>query len=83
MVSTANRYIVRFAVHISDVYRRNYLAEIAENNGADTRERSDGSIEITDFKPNKSADILDMLKQEERRGALIIVEKPLNVSSTE
>ena len=67
-----NRYVIRFAVHISDEYRKNYLAEIAESNRAETREFPDGSIEITDFKPNRSADVLDALKQEERRGALVI-----------
>ena len=68
-MSTPSRYIIRFAVHIKDVYRRNYLAEIAENTGADTRELSDGRIEITGFRPKKSGEVLDALKQ--KRGVVL------------
>ncbi|MHC1767404.1 MAG: hypothetical protein AB9869_24520 [Verrucomicrobiia bacterium] len=83
MATTTHRYLVGFAVHISDVYRRNYLAEIAEGYGAGTRERADGTVEIIHFKPNRSDDILDALKQEERRGALVIIEEPTGASSDE
>jgi hypothetical protein len=74
MVSTTSHYIVRFAVHTSLRYRDNYLAELAENTGADTRELSDGRIEIAGFRTNQSNWILDALKKEERRGGLIIEE---------
>jgi hypothetical protein len=72
MLSTTSRYLVRFAVHITSTYRDNYLAELTENTGAETRELSDGRIEITGFRPKESGWVLDALKQEERRGALII-----------
>jgi hypothetical protein len=72
MVSMTSRYLVRFAVHITSTYRDNYLAELAENTGAETRELSDGRIEITGFRPKNSCWVLDALKQEERRGALTI-----------
>jgi hypothetical protein len=72
MVNTTTRYIVRFAVHLTDTYRENYLAELAENTGADARELSDGRIEISGFRPKKSNDVLEALNQEQTRGALII-----------
>ena len=72
MVNATSRYLVRFAVHITTTYRDNYLAELAENTGAETRELSDGRIEITGFRPRESRWVLGALTQEERRGALII-----------
>ena len=30
MVSTAVRYVVRFAIHLTSTYRENYVAELAE-----------------------------------------------------
>ena len=72
MVSTSSRYLVRFAVHVSSTYRDNYLAELAENTVADTRQLPDGRIEITGFRPAQKRWVLDALQQEERRGALIV-----------
>ena len=72
MVSTAIRYVVRFAVHLTSTYRENYVAELAEDTGADARELSDGSIEITGFSPKNSGWVLDALRQEQARGALTI-----------
>jgi hypothetical protein len=74
MVNTTHRYLVRFAVHLTREYRENYLAELAENTGAESRERPDGRIEIAGFRPKESGWVLDALKQEERRGALTIEE---------
>lgn len=71
-MSATDRYLVRFAVHLTDEYRRNYLGELAENWGITTRELSDGRIEIAGFRPKKTGEVLDALKQEQRRGALII-----------
>ncbi|HEX4630486.1 MAG TPA: hypothetical protein VH188_05930 [Chthoniobacterales bacterium] len=70
---TSTHYIVRFAVHISDVYRHNYLAEVSGSTGADIRELPDGSVKIAGFKPNRGDEIRDMLDQEARRGALVII----------
>lgn len=50
MVSTTSRFLVRFAVHITSIYRDNYLGELTENTGAETRELPDGRIEITGFR---------------------------------
>ena len=72
MVSAISRYLFRFAVHLTGEYRANFLAEVAENSGATTRELADGRFEIIDFRPKKSGEILDALEQEQRRGALII-----------
>ena len=72
MLSTAVRSVVRFAVHLTTAYRANYLAELAENTGADARELSNGSIEITGFSPNNSSRVLDALQQEQARGALTV-----------
>jgi hypothetical protein len=72
MVSTTGRYVIRFAVHLTSVYRENYLAELAENTGADARELPDGTIEITGFRAKNDYWVFDALKQEERRGALVI-----------
>ena len=71
-MSTASRYLIRFAVHITRTYRDNYFAELAENTGAEIRDLTDGSIEITGFRPKQSFWVFDALKQEERRGVLTI-----------
>ena len=72
MLSTPGRYVVRFAVHLTSTYRENYLAELAENTGADARELPDGAIAITGFRTKDDYWVRDALKQEERRGALVI-----------
>ena len=83
MEITTSRYLIRFAVHVTTAYRDNYLAELAENTWAERRELSDGTIEITGFRTKDSGDVLFALKQEEKRGALIIIEEPINRSSAE
>ena len=72
MMSTTTRYLVRFAVHITSTYRDNFLAELAETAAAETQELSSGCIAIKGFRPKESGWILDVLKQEQRRGALTI-----------
>jgi len=72
MKSPTDRYLVRFALHLTGEYRKNFLGELSDDWGITTRELSDGRIEITGFRPKKSDDVLDALKQEQRRGGLII-----------
>ena len=75
MTNATERYFVRFAVHIKDVYRANFLDELAQNTGVTIQEAPDGRIEITDFRPAKSGGwVLHALEQEQNRGALIIEE---------
>jgi hypothetical protein len=72
MASSTDRYVVRFAVHVDGEYRKNYFGEMSDDWGVITRELSDGRIELTGFQPKKSTEVLDHLKQEQRRGWLII-----------
>lgn len=71
-MNTTSRYLIRFAVHINSTYRNNYLAELNQNTGAEIEELSDDRIEISGFRPKDGHLVLDALKQEEQRGALII-----------
>ncbi|MFZ1219935.1 MAG: hypothetical protein WAO00_11625 [Chthoniobacterales bacterium] len=70
------RFLVRFAVHIKAVYATNYLAELTEYYPARFRQLPDGAFEIVSQKPEKVGDILEALKQEENRGAIVIEEMP-------
>jgi hypothetical protein len=70
MAARPARYIVRFAVHVTDQYRRGFLSELSENSGATTQQLADGRIEISGFRSSKAHEVLADLKQEEERGTL-------------
>jgi hypothetical protein len=72
-MNPAPRFRIEFAVHIASGYRTNYLAELYESFGANSFELPDGAVEMYGFKPNQAAFILDALRQEQSRGALIIL----------
>jgi hypothetical protein len=76
MVTSKGRFLVRFAVHLPPTYAENYLAELIEYYPARFRQLPDGAFEIVSLKPTKVGDILDMLKQEVDRGAMVIEETP-------
>ena len=76
MVTSKGRFLVRFAVHITPTYAANYLAELIEYYPARFRQLPDGAFEIVSQKAAKVSDILDALRQEEHRGAMVIEEIP-------
>jgi hypothetical protein len=70
MTAREARYIVRFAAHVTDQYRKGFLSELSESSGATTEQLTDGRVEITGFRSSKADGVLADLKQEERRGTL-------------
>jgi hypothetical protein len=76
MVNSTGRFLVRFAVHLTPVYRTNFLAELIEYYPATFLELPDGAFEIVSQKPEKTDQILGALRQEESRGAIVIEEIP-------
>ena len=76
MVSTVDRFVVRFAVHLPPAYPTNFLAELIEYYPATTCELQDGTFEIVSQKRAKTEEILGALRQEESRGSLVIEELP-------
>ena len=75
MAKTA-RFLIRFAVHLPAVYRRNFLAELIEDYPARFRELPGGNFEIVSQKPEKTEKILRALRQEENRGGIVVEETP-------
>ena len=70
------RFLIRFAVHLPQVYRTNFLAELIEGYPARFRELPGGNFEIVSQKPAKADQILLQLRQEESRGGIVIEESP-------
>jgi len=63
-------------VHLTPVYRMNFLAELIDSYPARFRELPGGNYEIVSEKPAKTDDILFQLRQEESRGGIAIEEIP-------